>query len=80
MHGNVWEWYQDWYSENYYRNSPSIDPLGPERGQNRVIRGGSFRFTAPLVRSAVRAQDTPVHCSSAIGARLVRLSPSTPTG
>ena len=33
MLGNVWEWVNDWYDENYYRNSPSQDPTGPTSGR-----------------------------------------------
>lgn len=40
--GNVWEWVQDWYDEDYYRTSPPRNPLGPPHGQLRVIRGGSW--------------------------------------
>jgi formylglycine-generating enzyme required for sulfatase activity len=39
--GNVWEWCSDWYSRDYYRDSPSENPSGPKLGQERVIRGGS---------------------------------------
>ena len=42
MLGNVWEWVNDWFDPNYYRNSPSQDPTGPASGENRVLRGGSW--------------------------------------
>ncbi len=42
MAGNVWEWVADWYSESYYAASPSQNPLGPDSGQYRVLRGGSW--------------------------------------
>lgn len=42
MAGNVSEWINDWYSHTYYQSSPSSNPLGPDTGQYRVMRGGSW--------------------------------------
>jgi formylglycine-generating enzyme required for sulfatase activity len=42
MAGNVWEWVSDWYSGNYYRTSLEQNPPGPDAGQSRVLRGGSW--------------------------------------
>lgn len=42
MGGNVWEWVWDWYATNYYDSSPERNPQGPEQGQFKVLRGGSW--------------------------------------
>jgi formylglycine-generating enzyme required for sulfatase activity len=42
MLGNVWEFVNDWYDENYYQRSPSQDPAGPTSGAWHVQRGGSY--------------------------------------
>lgn len=54
MGGNVWEWVEDRYDENYYVKSPYKNPLGPERGVNRVLRGGSWCFISNAMRSTRR--------------------------
>lgn len=72
VHGNVWEWVQDWYSRSYYGDSESTDPSGPATGSNRVLRGGSWYDDARGVRSAYRNNYSPDFRFYEIGFRLAR--------
>jgi len=71
--GNVSQWCQDFYDKDYYSNNPSIDPTGPQNGELRVVRGGSFIAGPNLLRCAVRLAADPKTTSPTIGFRCVKL-------
>ena len=73
MHGNVAEWVQDWYDEDYYASSPRMDPRGPASGSYRVLRGGHFISSAEYVRSAFRYHTSPSNNDGHFGVRLVKI-------
>ncbi len=65
MVGNVWEWVNDWYGENYYKDSASSNnPVGPESGKYRVLRGGTWDDNDYNVRSSFRLWYDPTDRST----------------
>ena len=72
MSGNVWEWVQDRYDGDYYKDSPVDNPKGATSGSDRVRRGGSWYGFALYLRSAVRYNDSPGYRLGSLGFRLAR--------
>jgi formylglycine-generating enzyme required for sulfatase activity len=57
--GNVGEWINDWYDENYYKSGRAQDPAGPASGQARVMRGRSWADNPTVVRVSTRDRSKP---------------------
>ena len=72
MAGNVWEWVADRHSETYYKESEYENPKGPEKGSNRVIRGGSWHSGAMCKKVFYRKGLISNWCDFAVGFRCVK--------
>jgi formylglycine-generating enzyme len=72
--GNVWEWCADWFSATHHLSAGRTDPQGPERGDSRVMRGGSYLCHASYCnryRVAARTASTPDSAGGNLGFRVV---------
>jgi formylglycine-generating enzyme required for sulfatase activity len=74
MHGNVWEWVQDWYGP--YTADALTDPSGPTTGAGRVVRGGCWYDPAQYARSAYGYRDPPGDRIDVLGFRCLSSAPS----
>lgn len=72
MAGNVWEWVIDYYDENYYTDSPTDGPTGPETGNYPALRGGSWNSSIDHLTVSDRRFNDPKSGSYNIGFRCVR--------
>jgi formylglycine-generating enzyme required for sulfatase activity len=77
MTGNVAEWVADTYDEHYYQKTPYRNPQGPDDGQHKVIRGGSWRETQHNARLSKRFQAKMWRTDSTIGIRCAKSGDET---
>ena len=85
LHGNVAEWCNDVYAEDYYRTSPTENPRGAKEGEQYVLRGGAWNCSAEACRAARRVAEDPgfsdaCFARDAIGFRCVRRAPGPGSG
>jgi formylglycine-generating enzyme required for sulfatase activity len=74
LHGNVWEYVQDWYGE--YSSDTAINPTGPSEGSHHTVRGGNAHDPARSLRSANRIKLGPFQRIDMLGMRLLRMGPA----
>jgi formylglycine-generating enzyme required for sulfatase activity len=72
MAGNAWEWVFDWYGHDYYKKSPEKNPIGPAKGSEKVVRGGSWLYVSEFLRTAHRFNAQPMNRHFGYGFRCAK--------
>ena len=70
MHGNLYQWCQDWHGKDYYDKIDKIDPPGPDSAPARVLRGGCWISDPRVCRAARRFKDAPGYRNDGYGCRV----------
>jgi len=65
--GNLWEWCNDFYKVDYYKESPREDARGPKEGRTKVVRGGAWRFNGESCRCGYRYNENPGYADVCFG-------------
>lgn len=73
MLGNMSEWVNDWYKEDYYKDSITENPLGPISGIQKIYRGGDWSLQKEYIRFTTRFASRPNFCGMGIGFRIIKL-------
>ena len=76
MAGNAEEWVSDWYNEHFYKEGQITLPDGPDAGNTKVVRGGSWESSAGMARTTKRHTVVPYRKEAGIGFRCAMDSPS----
>lgn len=79
MAGNIAEWINDWYQDNYYEQGPAQNPSGPTEGQFKVVRGGSYQSQGSALTTTFREYISPGTQSPLIGFRCAFTPGGDPT-